>query len=96
MVDTTPVPSPAQGRVTMQQVAAEAGFSVSTVSKVLNGRYGVASETSRVVHEVVARLGYETSLVARSLRNRRTGVIGVLGADFEPYSVEVQIGRAHV
>ena len=29
----------------MQQVAAEAGVSVSTVSKVINGRYGVASET---------------------------------------------------
>lgn len=84
----------ARGRVTMQQVAAEAGVSVSTVSKVLNGRYGIASETSRLVTEVVERLGYETSLVARSLRNRRTGVIGVLVADFEPFSVEVLKGAA--
>ncbi|MCD4535169.1 LacI family transcriptional regulator [Nocardioides sp. cx-169] len=82
------------GRVTMQQVASEAGVSVSTVSKVINGRYGVASETSAHVFEVVNRLGYEASLVARSLRNSRTNVLGVLVADFEPFSTEVLKGAA--
>ena len=82
------------GRVTMQQVAAEAGVSVSTVSKVINGRYGVAGETFEHVTEVISRLGYEASLVARSLRNRRTNVIGVLVADFEPFSTEVLKGAA--
>ena len=78
----------------MQQVAAEAGVSVSTVSKVINGRYGVASETSHQVTDVITRLGYEASLVARSLRNHRTNVIGVLVADFEPFSTEVLKGAA--
>jgi LacI family transcriptional regulator len=82
------------GRVTMQQVAAEAGVSISTVSKVINGRYGVASETFDHVTAVINRLGYEASLVARSLRNRRTNVIGVLVADFEPFSTEVLKGAA--
>ncbi len=82
------------GRVTMQQVADEAGVSVSTVSKVINGRYGVASETFDRVNEVITRLGYEASLVARSLRNQRTNVIGVLVADFEPFSTEVLKGAA--
>jgi LacI family transcriptional regulator len=81
-------------RVTMQQVAAEAGVSVSTVSKVLNGRYGVASDTVEHVTAVIERLGYEASLVARSLRNHRTNVIGVLVADFEPFSSEVLKGAA--
>jgi LacI family transcriptional regulator len=81
-------------RVTMQQVAREAGVSVSTVSKVINGRYGVSSATSLHVSEVVSRLGYEASLVARSLRNSRTNVIGVLVADFEPFSTEVLKGAA--
>ena len=89
-----PVPLTPGGRVTMQQVAAEAGVSVSTVSKVMNGRYGVSTETFRHVSEVVARLGYEASLVARSLRNHRTNVIGVLVADFEPFSTEVLKGAA--
>ena len=82
------------GRVTMQQVAAEAGVSVSTVSKVINGRYGVSSETFDHVTAVINRLGYEASLVARSLRNTRTNVIGVLVADFEPFSTEVLKGAA--
>ncbi|MBL0746422.1 LacI family DNA-binding transcriptional regulator [Nocardioides sp. G10] len=82
------------GRVTMQHVAAEAGVSVSTVSKVINGRYGVASETIEHVTGVIERLGFEASLVARSLRNQRTNVIGVLVADFEPFSTEVLKGAA--
>jgi LacI family transcriptional regulator len=85
---------PTDGRATMQDVAAEAGVSVSTVSKVLNGRYGVASATSAHVNEVIERLGYEASLVAQSLRNSRTNVIGVLVSDFEPFSVEVLKGAA--
>ncbi len=85
---------PTGSRVTMQQVAAEAGVSVSTVSKVINGRYGVSSDTFDHVTEVVSRLGYEASLVARSLRNSRTNVLGVLVADFEPFSTEVLKGAA--
>jgi LacI family transcriptional regulator len=88
-----PLPSP-RGRVTMQQVAAEAGVSISTVSKVLNGRYGVSTATVDHVTRVIERLGYEASLVARSLRNRRTNVVGVLVMDFEPFSTEVLKGVA--
>ena len=43
---------------------------------------------------MIDRLGYEASLVARSLRNHRTNVIGVLVADFEPFSTEVLKGAA--
>ncbi|MCA0145612.1 LacI family DNA-binding transcriptional regulator [Blastococcus sp. LR1] len=89
-----PSPSLRGGRVTMQQVAAEAGVSISTVSKVINGRYGVSGETIDHVNRVIERLGYEASLVARSLRNRRTNVIGVLVMDFEPFSTEVLKGVA--
>ncbi|MGY1619441.1 LacI family DNA-binding transcriptional regulator [Geodermatophilus sp. SYSU D00691] len=78
----------------MQQVAAEAGVSISTVSKVINGRYGVSAETVEHVTRVINRLGYEASLVARSLRNRRTNVVGVLVMDFEPFSTEVLKGVA--
>ena len=84
----------ANGRVTMQQVATEAGVSVSTVSKVINGRYGVAAATFDHVTKVIDRLGFEASLVARSLRNQRTNVIGVLVSDFEPFSTEVLKGAA--
>jgi LacI family transcriptional regulator, galactose operon repressor len=80
--------------VTIREVAEQAGVSVATVSKVLNSRYGVAAATSDRVKQVIEDLGYEASLVARSLRNHRTNVIGVLVADFEPFSIEVLKGAA--
>ena len=79
-------------RVTIHDVAREAGVSVATVSKAVNGRYGIAVETSRRVMEAVDKLGYASSLVASSMRSRRTGVIGVLVADFEPFSAEILKG----
>jgi LacI family transcriptional regulator len=73
-------------------VAAAAGVSVATVSKVINGRYGVAAATLAKVQAVIDELGYESSLVARSLRSLRTNVIGILVADIEPFSAELLKG----
>jgi len=79
-------------RVTIGDVAAEAGVSIATVSKVINGRYGVAAATLAKVQAVIDELGYESSLVARSLRSHRTNVIGILVADIEPFSAELLKG----
>jgi LacI family transcriptional regulator len=81
-------------RVTIRDVAAQAGVSVATVSKVLNQRYGVAATTLARVQAVIEELGYEASLVAQSLRNHRTNVIGILVADLEPFSTELLKGAA--
>ena len=81
-----------QRRPTIHDVAAAAGVSVATVSKAVNGRYGIAAATVARVMGVVEELGYESSLVASSMRSRRTGVVGVLVADFEPFSSEVLKG----
>ncbi|MFC4555380.1 LacI family DNA-binding transcriptional regulator [Georgenia faecalis] len=81
-------------RVTIHDVARSAGVSVATVSKVINGRYGVALATSERVQAVIDQLGYESSLVARSLRSHRTNVIGVLVAEFEPFSTEILKGAS--
>jgi LacI family transcriptional regulator len=79
-------------RPTIHDVAARAGVSVATVSKAVNGRYGVASETVDRVLAAVSELGYASSLIASSMRSRTTGVIGVLVADFEPFSAEILKG----
>jgi LacI family transcriptional regulator len=80
--------------VTIRDVAARAGVSVATVSKVMNSRYGVAAGTQTHVQAVIDELGYEASLVAQSLRNHRTNVIGILVADLEPFSTELLKGVA--
>ena len=75
----------------MADVAQAAGVSVATVSKVVNGHYGVSKATLTKVLGVID-LGYETSLGARSLRSHKTNVIGVLVAEFEPFSTELLKG----
>jgi len=79
-------------RPTINDVATAAGVSVATVSKAVNGRYGIAPATAARVLKIVQELGYESSLVASSMRSRKTGVIGVLIADFEPFSAEILKG----
>jgi len=81
-------------RVTITDVARLAGVSVATVSKVVNGRYGVSARTVERVKAVIDEVGYESSLVARSLRSHRTNVIGILVAEFEPFSTEILKGTA--
>ncbi|PKQ25408.1 MAG: LacI family transcriptional regulator [Actinobacteria bacterium HGW-Actinobacteria-4] len=81
-------------RVKLADVAARAGVSVATVSKVVNGRDGVAKETFEHVAQVIEDLGYMGNLSASSLRGVRTNVLGVLVAEFEPYSAELLKGAA--
>jgi LacI family transcriptional regulator len=83
-----------QARATIRDVAARCGVSVATVSKVINGRYGVAPSTDAIVRSAISELSYEASLSAQSLRSRRTNVIGILVADIEPFSVEVLQGAS--
>ena len=78
---------------TIQDVAREAGVSVSTVSRVLNGKDDVAFETYEKVQHVIEELGYASSLAARGMRSRRTNVIGLIMPDVaSPYCVEVMRG----
>ena len=65
-------------RKTIHDVAAEAGVSIKTVSRVLNDEPSVRPETRRRVREVMAALNYQPSLPARSLAGRRSSLIALL------------------
>lgn len=79
--------------VTINDVAKEAGVSVSTVSRVLNGKDDVALETIEKVRCVVRDLMYTSSLAARGMRSQRTKVIGLIMPDVaSPYCLEVMRG----
>jgi LacI family transcriptional regulator len=67
--------------VKIQDVAAAAGVSVSTVSRVLNNKDDVSLETNDRVKAVINRLGYTSSLAARSMRSHKTDVIGLIVPD---------------
>jgi LacI family transcriptional regulator len=64
-----------EGRVTISQVAREAGVSITTVSKVLNHMPGVAQDTRDNVEKIIAHHKYVQSHAARLLRKSQSGLI---------------------
>lgn len=69
------------GAATIKQVAAHAGVSVATVSRVFNSTGSVREETSRRVLESARVLRYVPNAAARSLSIRRSHTVGVLLPD---------------
>jgi LacI family transcriptional regulator len=79
--------------VTIQDVAKKAKVSVSTVSRVLNGKADVASETQDRILLVIDELGYTTNLAARSMRSRKKNLLGLIMPDIAyPFAIEVMKG----
>lgn len=68
-------------RVTISDVAREAGVSAMTVSRVVNGKGETSAPTRARVEEAVARLGYRPSRLARGLSLQRTYTLGVVVPD---------------
>ena len=76
----------------IKDVAKRAGVSISTVSNVLNKSKYVSPELRKRVEEAVEALSYEVDPIARSMKNNKTGIIGVITEDmcgvFYPYVVK--------
>lgn len=62
-------------RVTLRDVAQEAGVSLKTASNVINDAGRMSNETRARVQEVIRRLGYRVNVSARNLNRNSTGVI---------------------
>ncbi|MFI7744559.1 LacI family DNA-binding transcriptional regulator [Kocuria rhizosphaericola] len=75
-------------RTTLSQVAAEAGVSKGTVSKVLNGRPDVGEETREKVRAAAAVLGYTGS----AARRPRIAIVLVFDTLESNYSLQVMAG----
>ncbi len=65
-------------KVTLRDVAKEAGLSVTTVSRALNGFDDVAAETRDAIQSVADQLGYTPNLNARRLKTQRADAIGLI------------------
>jgi DNA-binding LacI/PurR family transcriptional regulator len=65
-------------RVTIIDVAAEAGVSISSVSAALNGRPGVSDDTRSRIAEVAHRVGWIPSVRGRSLSQKRAFTVGLV------------------
>lgn len=65
-------------RITIRDVAREAGVSVTTVSHALNGKGQIRDETRARIREIATSLGYRPSRAAQALRRSRTGTIALI------------------
>jgi DNA-binding LacI/PurR family transcriptional regulator len=71
-------------RITLKQVAARAGVSYQTVSKVLNHQASVTKATEERIWNAAETLGYQPNLLARSLRTQHSRMIGYSWAPAPP------------
>lgn len=65
-------------RPTIEQVAAAAGVSRSTVSRVVNGSTAVSPEALTAVNDAISRLNYVPNRAARTLASRQTHAIALV------------------
>ena len=85
---------------TLRHVADEAGVSITTVSRILNGRetgVPIRPETRERILQAADRLGYRPNLLARALRGSRSSLLGVIVRDIaDPFHIQVLRGLNEV
>lgn len=84
-------------RVTLADVAREAGVSPMTVSRVINDTGRISDMTRANVREVIERLDYRPSRAARTLVTNQTLIVGIVVPDItNPYFAEILQGAENV
>ena len=79
--------------VTIYDVAHQAGVSMATVSRVVNGNPNVRPKTREKVMKVIKELNYHPNVIARGLASKRTRYIGVHLPDItNPYYSSLALG----
>jgi LacI family transcriptional regulator len=80
-------------RATIRDVAADAGVSIGTASKALNGQGRLRPETRQRVAESARRLGFAPNALAQALLAGRTYTVGMITTDsFGRFSIPVMLG----
>lgn len=80
-------------RPTIYDIAREAKVSPTTVSRAFNNESLVSREKLEQIYEVSERLGYRPHMIARSLRTKKTGFLGLVLPDIvNPFFSELTRG----
>lgn len=79
-------------KVTIKDVAKEAGVSVATVSRALNGLGGIGEETRDHVLEICERMAYVPSTLASGLTMHHTRTLGIVMPDItSPFYAQLMV-----
>lgn len=81
------------GRIGVREVAAHAGVSTQTVSRVINGSPNIRPETRSRVVAAMELLGYRLNNAARSLGTATTRTLGALASDATLYGPSIGIAQ---
>ena len=65
-------------RVLLQDIAAETGYTVNTVSRALQNKPDISKTTAAHIQQVAAQMGYVRNNIASSLRSGRSRTIAVI------------------
>lgn len=71
---------------TIREISKITGFSIATVSKVLNGQSGVSSDTNEAILSVAKKLNYRPNLYARHLKTGSSRTLGILVEDISVFN----------
>ena len=84
-------------KVTIYDVAREAGLSIATVSRVINGKGGVTSKGEKKIREAISKLGYLPDASAQGLASSLVNTIGMVlsGSISNSYYVQFLDGAQH-
>lgn len=82
----------AKKRVTIKDVAAKAGVSYQTVSRVINNHTNVSDKTRLKVEQAIQALNFRPNLAARTLPRRRSSIIGLI----VPYEADYLFRDPHL
>lgn len=70
---------------TLRDVAERAGVTVTTVSRMLNGRVNVSGKTRNKIENAMKELGYHPNEMARSLAKKQSNLIGLMVPSAKQY-----------
>jgi LacI family transcriptional regulator len=87
------LPKASTQKITIAEIAAQAGVSIPTVSRVLNGQHDVAPATRARIEQIIKESGYIRSSAAKALRKGSSGIIDLLVPNFDnQYVTEIVHG----
>lgn len=87
-------------KVTIKEVAKKANVSPSTVSRVLSDSSQISEKTKEIVREAISKLNYRPNVIARSLANNKSRIIGVVFPNeaqnllTNPFSIQAMKGMS--
>lgn len=80
---SNPVGVRKNGQTSLQDIAAVAGVSTTTVSRALNNRPDISEQTRSIIKELAITMNYQPNILAQSLVNRSTHTLGVIVPSLE-------------